>query len=73
MINALFGTHISLPVQSYGFFLALAFLTGTWLLYKELERKEKEGLIKPTIRKVLRGKPATFWELVVTFIISLLI
>lgn len=73
MINDLFGTHISLPVQSYGFFLALAFLTGTWLLYKELDRKEKEGLIKPTIKKVLRGKPAGLWELVLTFIISLLI
>ncbi len=73
MINSLFGTHISLPVQSYGFFLALAFLTGTWLLYKELDRKEKEGLIKPTVRKVLRGKPATSWELLLNFIISLLI
>lgn len=73
MINSLFGTHLSLPVQSYGFFLALAFLTGTWLLYKELDRKEKEGLIKPTVRKVLRGKPATSWELLLNFIISLLI
>ena len=73
MINSLFGTHINLPVQSYGFFLALAFLTGTWLLYKELDRKEKEGLIKPTVRKVLRGKPATSWELLLNFIISLLI
>jgi len=73
LINDLFGTHIILPVQSYGFFLALAFLTGTWLLYRELDRKEKEGLIKPKVKKVERGKPASVWELVLNFIVSLLL
>ncbi len=73
LINDLFGTHIILPVQSYGFFLALAFVTGTWLLYKELDRKEKQGLLKPTVRKILKGKPASVSDLIITFVISLLI
>ncbi|NOX86430.1 MAG: diacylglyceryl transferase [Chlorobi bacterium] len=73
LINDLFGTHIILPVQSYGFFLAIAFVTGTWLLYKELDRKEKEGLLKPTIRKILKGQPASVNDLIITFVISLLV
>ena len=73
LINDLFGTHILLPVQSYGFFLALAFVIGTWLLYKELDRKEKEGLLKPSKKKIKKGEPASVSNLIVTFIISLLI
>jgi len=42
LINDLLGTDITLPIQSYGFFLAMAFVTGTYLLYRELDRKEKD-------------------------------
>lgn len=73
LINDLFGTHIILPIQSYGFFLALAFVTGTWLLYKELDRKEKQGLLKPSKKKILKGKPASAADLAITFIVSLLV
>jgi len=54
LINAIFGTHINLPIMSYGFFVATAFLVGAYLLYLELIRKEKEGLIKPTKKKVIQ-------------------
>ena len=52
LINDLFGTNINLPIQSYGLFLALAFLTGALILYKEFDRKEKEGLLSPKKKKV---------------------
>ena len=73
LINDWFGTDITLPIQSYGFFLALAFIAAGWTLYKELERKEKEGLLKATTNKVQKGKPASMSELVTTFLITLFV
>ena len=70
LINDLFGTDINLPIQSYGLFLALAFLTGAWLLYLELNRKEKEGLIVPQQRKVTIGAPAKPLEVIAYFVFS---
>ncbi|GMT46265.1 MAG: hypothetical protein IEMM0006_2097 [bacterium] len=70
LINSLFGTHINLPIMSYGFFVALAFLAGAYLLYLEFLRKEKEGLIKTTMKKITVGKPASAGELLVSFVVS---
>jgi phosphatidylglycerol---prolipoprotein diacylglyceryl transferase len=72
MINDLFGTNINLPIQSYGFFLALAFLIGAFLLYKELDRKEKQGFINPTKKKVTKGEPPKVYQLIIVFISSLI-
>jgi prolipoprotein diacylglyceryl transferase len=73
LINDWFGTDIVLPIQSYGFFLALAFIFGAYFLYRELKRKEEEGLIRPQIKKVLKGKAVTTTELVTVFFFSLAI
>lgn len=73
LINDLFGTNINLPIQSYGFFLAMAFMVSAFILYSELKRKEKEGLIKPIIKKVWKGKPASISELAFSFIVSFII
>jgi len=73
MINDLFGTSINLPIQSYGFFLAMAFLTSALILRSEFNRKEKLGLVKPTRKKIVIGKPASMVELILTFIISLFV
>lgn len=72
-INDIFGTDIDLPIQSYGFFLALAFLVAALLLKHELARKEKEGYIGSTTKKTFIGKQATIAELITTFLISLVI
>ena len=63
LIHDLFGIYIPLPIQSFGFFVAIAFLLASWLLTKELKRKEEEGLLVPTTRKTLRGAKATSIEL----------
>ena len=73
LINDVFGTSINLPIQSYGFFLALAFLTGAFVLYLEFDRKEKEGILKPEKKKVKKGAPATPVELLSYFVFSLIV
>jgi len=72
-INDMFGTHLDLPIQSYGFFLASAFLAGAFFLHKELHRLELSGFAHSTRRKVITGKKAGITELLSIFLISLLI
>ncbi len=73
LINDLFGTNINLPIQSYGFMVALAFLTAGIILYLELKRKEKEGLLQSREIKTIEGKPASWQELVSSGIIGFIL
>lgn len=59
-------------VNSFGFFLAVAFLVGAWLLALELKRKSKAGLLQPTEISVEVGRKATVSELVINFLIGFL-
>jgi len=59
-------------INSFGFFVAIAFLVAAALLSKELRRKSEQGLFKPTERKLVVGGPATTTELVVNFLLGFL-
>src|SRR5205085_2954015 len=63
LLKDLFGINIPLPIQSFGFFVAISFLLAAYTLSLELKRKENEGLLKPVVHKKLRGKPAGMPEL----------
>lgn len=73
LLNDLFGINIPLPIQSFGFMLAISFLLAAWTLVLELKRKEKEGLLQSTTHKVLIGAPAASGELISSGIIGFLI
>jgi hypothetical protein len=73
LIEDVFGLYVPLPVQTFGFMLAMAFLCAAWTLALELKRKEKEGLLQSATRRVLIGAPATTRELAVTGVIGFLV
>ncbi len=74
-VKDLFG--LDLPflkmIQSFGFFVAMAFLTGAYFWTLELKRKEREGLIHSNIVKTLKGAKATIAELATSAIGSFLL
>lgn len=60
-------------VNSFGFFVAIAFIVAAALLANELKRKSSLGLLKPTDTKITVGKPATTRELVINFLIGFIL
>ncbi|MBL7980979.1 MAG: prolipoprotein diacylglyceryl transferase [Flavobacteriales bacterium] len=67
-------TGIDLPglkfLNSFGFFVALAFVFASWTLGLELRRREQAGMLKAATRKVIVGAPATASELVIQGILG---
>ncbi|MBB2144533.1 diacylglyceryl transferase [Pedobacter sp. LMG 31464] len=63
-LSYLFGIDVPLPFNTFGVFVALAFVGGYWAFTKELKRKEALGILHPTKRNVVIGEPASTLELV---------
>jgi phosphatidylglycerol---prolipoprotein diacylglyceryl transferase len=64
LLRDLFGISIPLPIQTFGFFVGLGFLTAIYFSIKELQRKEEDGLLKPTKTYEKTGYPPTTTELI---------
>ena len=60
-------------INSFGFFVAIAFLVAAALLAHELRRKSKQGLFQPTEMKMVVGKPATAGELLSNFFLGFIL
>jgi prolipoprotein diacylglyceryl transferase len=73
LINYLLGTNINLPVNSYGFMLAMAFLAGGIIIWQELRRKERNGEIPVQQKKVLIGGPPPLPEILLTSLFGFII
>ncbi|RAJ02231.1 prolipoprotein diacylglyceryltransferase [Chitinophaga skermanii] len=67
----LFGVNIPFlkVFQTFGFFVAVAFLAAAYVLTKELQRRERLGLMKPVRETVVVGKQITTMDIVLSAVI----
>lgn len=73
LIAYFFNVHISLPIQTFGFFVALSFLFTYLAFSSEFKRKEAQGLIHAFKRKIIVGGPVSIPELVVNFLLGFIL
>ena len=64
LLSDLFGINIPLPIQTFGFWVAIAFIFASWIISNELKRKEKEGFLSSTKVKEIIGESLTTSEII---------
>jgi phosphatidylglycerol---prolipoprotein diacylglyceryl transferase len=71
----LFGLKLGILrfVNSFGFFVALAFLLAAYILTRELKRKERDGLLQSQDVKIVVGKPASAGDLLLNFLLGFIL
>ena len=73
LLRDLFGIDVPLPVQSFGFMLAISFLAAAYTLQIELKRKEAKGLLRVVYKNEMKGEPAKPTELITSFLIGFIL
>ena len=68
LIEDIFGVYVPLPIQTFGFCVAMAFIAAAYVIKLELERKEKQGLISSLKVDKIIGKKLSTSEIVISLI-----
>ena len=74
LIRDIFGVQLSglQLVNTFGFFVALAFVGSGFVLHSELKRKEKLGEFIAIEEEFVEGAPASWGELATSFVFGFL-
>ncbi len=74
LIDDFFGVKLNglRLVNSFGFFVAIAFVASGFVLYSELKRKESLGEFTPTEESIIIGAPASLSDLLTSFFFGFL-
>ena len=60
-------------VNSFGFFVAIAFIVAAMVLTTELRRKSKQGYFQPTEMQMMVGQPASLSDILLNFLLGFLL
>ena len=73
LIEYFTGVFIPLPFKTFGFFVAMAFLAGSYFISKDLAEKSLSGIIPTTRKKTLKGRPTRLIDVITNAFTGLLI
>ena len=73
LTNYLFGLNFTFPLPLFGFMVAIAFVAGNYVWTLEMKRKEREGLLLATTKKVIIGQKASVNELLTNGLFGFLV
>ena len=73
LIEDIFGVYIPLPIQTFGLWVAVAFICAAYVIKLELERKKKSGLISSTVINKIIGRKLTTLEIITSLISGFII
>jgi prolipoprotein diacylglyceryl transferase len=73
LLRDLLGINIPLPIQMFGFMVAIAFMIGHYVIAAELKRRKELGYFSPIKRMEITGLPATRNEIISNAFIGFLL